>query len=378
MSDPHEYQPITNLDEAIRTAPVQLIGTGDGVLIVRGNREVRVSGESACEAVQLILTMGMEVTTRRQIRESFPEISRPAIDELIESLYSRRILIPVGDVSTALIESGKESELDIFYWNFDQKAENVTQSLSKVKVAIMGVNGITRSLAMALSASEMRNYDVVDYPLLRNLRLFNEEGRVRPDQWPLSVMPPLDYMQWRDDADFEKIDVLVAATDFGGRFLMREWNEFCVANGINYLPIVLEKMSGYIGPFVIPGETACYECLRARENSHIENPDQVRFAEKSAFQRQEVVGNLPSMASILGDIAAVELIKFYSGITSPKVGRLIHVNLFTTEMISRKVLVVPRCSVCSPACTLPKNNTEKTINLPGNVLVKDLMLNESH
>jgi hypothetical protein len=54
------------------------------------------------------------------------------------------------------------------------------------------------------------------------------------------------------------------------------------------------------------------------------------------------------MASILGNIAAFELIKLYSGaLPRSKVGTLIEVNLLGTKLTSRKVLKVPRCIICS-------------------------------
>jgi hypothetical protein len=55
------------------------------------------------------------------------------------------------------------------------------------------------------------------------------------------------------------------------------------------------------------------------------------------------------MASILGDIAAFELTKFYSGVIPQwNVGTMIEVNLLATHLTTRKVLKVPRCRACSP------------------------------
>ncbi|MFB3146853.1 MAG: hypothetical protein ACE1ZO_06975, partial [Nitrospirales bacterium] len=60
----------------------------------------------------------------------------------------------------------------------------------------------------------------------------------------------------------------------------------------------------------------------------------------------------PSMASILGDIAAMEMTKFYSqSMPLWNVGKLIEVNLLATRMTPRKVLKLPRCPVCSPLQT---------------------------
>ena len=71
-----------------------------------------------------------------------------------------------------------------------------------------------------------------------------------------------------------------------------------------------------------------------------------------AFDTQTVVGFHPSMASILGNIAAMELTKFYSqAMPLWNVGKLIEVNLLATRMIPRKVLKLPRCPVCGPLQT---------------------------
>jgi hypothetical protein len=67
-----------------------------------------------------------------------------------------------------------------------------------------------------------------------------------------------------------------------------------------------------------------------------------------AYEGQGVGGFLPSMASVLGDITAIELTKFYSrALPLWKTGTVMEVNLLAGRIDSRKVLRVPRCRVCS-------------------------------
>ena len=157
----------------------------------------------------------------------------------------------------------------------------------------------------------------------------------------------MPYEKWVQSLKPESLDCLIATSDFGGLQLMRQWNEFCVQHGRHFLPVVLQDLIGYVGPLVIPGETACFECLRARQNANLEEASARRAAEHAAFEGQGIVGCHPAMASVLGDIAAIELTKFY-GIRMPiwQVGTLIEVNLLAGRMTPRKVLKVPRCAVC--------------------------------
>jgi thiazole/oxazole-forming peptide maturase SagC family component len=124
-------------------------------------------------------------------------------------------------------------------------------------------------------------------------------------------------------------------------------------------------MIGSVGPLVVPGDTACYECLRARENANLADPQLARASEAGAFQRRAVTGFHPSMASVLGDLAAIELTKFFGGGLPTRVGRLIEVNLLATTLRTRKVLKVPRCQVCSPANRRSEISTDKNIFMPG-------------
>jgi len=159
---------------------------------------------------------------------------------------------------------------------------------------------------------------------------------------------------------------LIATSDFGGMQLMREWNQFCYEANIQFFPVVLQNAVGYVGPLIVPGETACFECLRARQNSHLADPEIQRATEYRAFEGQLVNGFHPSMASVLGDIAAFELTKFYGRVPRWRVGTLIEVNLLIPSIVTRKVLKIPRCSVCSQLNKHSPVTTDRVVYVPSN------------
>jgi bacteriocin biosynthesis cyclodehydratase domain-containing protein len=315
------------------------------VILRRGSIQVLIGGDRSLEALETVVdALKGDGATIEEVCTRFAAPDRPAVRELIEHLMARQLVVPAG---TDLVPVGAEGPLDVFYWHFGSSASEINKRLTRVRVAIVGVNHISRQLAQSLTSAGMTSVEVIDYPLLRNLSLFGEDDTVRAGQWRVATAP-LSYDDWAARLKPDSCECLVATSDFGGLRLMRQWNALCIEHGRHFLPVVLQDMIGYVGPSVIPGETACFECFLARLDSNRTGQSREYAPEIKAFEGQHVAGFHPSMASVLGDIAAVELTKFYSR-TLPlwKVGVVMEVNLLAGRIDARKVLRVPRCRGCS-------------------------------
>ncbi len=342
---------------------LQLIETDDGVVLKRGRVTVKVEGEGAAEVVRTVLAIAAEgPVTREAVCERFPVADRAAVEELVRGFEARRMLVPVDPSADG---STPETALDVFYWHFDKRTAEVAAQLDRAPIAILGVNEVSRQLAATLAASGAGNVEVVDYPLLSNVRLFDDDGTLAPGAWPARLEPATSYREWAGRVNPSELGCLVATSDFGSQALLRPWNEYAVTHGCHFLPVVLQDLIGYVGPLVVPGETACLECVRARQNAHLADPETTRVAESAAFAGQGVNGFHPAMASILGDLAAIELTKFYGGLVPARPGRLIEVNLLAPLLTERVVLKVPRCAVCSPLRARSPVSQDRRVFVPG-------------
>jgi len=355
-------------DEAnmpLKVLPLQIIELQSGVLLKRGCTEFKVSGEGASKIVRQILSVAhANGITREEICHTFPPEERKTVDTLVEQLVARHLLVP-SNKHTEPSNDGTESPLDILYWHFGQSASQVLGQLNSHHFVIVGINTISRQLAASLRESGVTNVTVVDDPRLRNLRFFDQDGNMNRERWPSSLPFPLPWEDWERNQHTQPLDCLVGTSDFGGQEELRKWNSFCLARSSHFLPIVLKNLIGYVGPLIIPGETACFECLRMRQNAHMESPPIQRAAETAAFDGQHFIGYHPSMTSVLGTIAAFELTKFYSGVLPLwNVGTLLEVNLFTCQMTKRTVQKIPRCLVCSPLMSRPPITPHKTNFVP--------------
>lgn len=328
----------------LKALPVQFLQSPAGVILKRGCTELRISGEGATDAVQRVLRMTIErQATLEQICEQFALPNREQVGSLIHELVKKRILVSVDD---HIGGEGPETNLEIFYWHFGEPAFKVAERINACKFFILGVNFVSRQLATSLFSSGVTAVQIVDQPLLRNIRLFDEAGQLDVSQW--TIPKPLDFRAWLTDFDNKSPSCIVATSDFGAHDIFREWNRFCVEQNCHFFPVILQNLAGYIGPLVIPRETSCFECLRARQNSHLTDTSGQQVIEENAFEGQLFIGFHPSMASVVGDIAGFELTRFYGGVLpAQKVGTLIEVSLVTRYMATHNVLRVPRCPTCS-------------------------------
>jgi bacteriocin biosynthesis cyclodehydratase domain-containing protein len=346
-----------------RALPIQLVEIDGGVIIVRGSAEIRIVGERAERTVREIWTAASEApTTVDDIVSAYAAPDRDSVRGLIDKLITRRILIEAGVRDET---AGVESALEIFYWNFGLTERQVTMSLNERRIAILGVNSISRQLATALTSAGVTNLEVVDFTLFRSQRIFGSELRVRTEPWPSSCPEPLAYDAWIRRDSPTGPDCMIAACEHAATSALLDWNRHCVDNDIAFLPVVLRRLVGQVGPFVVPRETACYECLCARQNSHLRSFEALRAVEAQSPFGEAVAGFFPSMGSILGDIAALELVKFYAGQMPYKVGHFIEVNLLAAELTSHKVLRVPRCRTCAAAMTTSSFGLERADFVPG-------------
>lgn len=335
---------LLNHNTILRAFPVQCVETPEGIIIKRGCTQIKVSGHGAAEVTRMVLTSTAEDgATFDELATLFPSTFRPHLEHIIDRLISCRFLMPANGPLAP--EQPQESCLDVFYWHFGKSAGTVAEKLNRLRIVILGVNCISRQFIRSLDASMVHHFTVVDVPVLRNQRLFGETGHLITREWPEQLAAPVAYDAWKQSIDSTKFDCLVATSDFGGSEEMRQWNRLCVERNWLFLPVVLQDLVGHIGPLVIPGETACYECLTARLNS---NQDHCS-SEVMIPEEQSVFGFHPSMASMLGDLAAFEVMRvFGDALPNRKVGTLIEVKLLVPELKARKILKIPRCSVCSP------------------------------
>jgi molybdopterin-synthase adenylyltransferase len=343
-----------------KSLPAQIIPAGATVVLKRGCIEIRFQGSQYADRLALLLKFFRSGSTEQEFLSRVEEAHRSETHALLRLLTAKNFIIPVTGIETQL--TGREPHLDVFYWHFEPQPYTIVGRLQSRRIVLLGDNSLTRELSQALALSGFGHITAVAYPL-------PESPHKRTDREAISSQNgwcPIPHETWIQTEDWRSVDCLVATSDVGGRELLRQWNELAIRQQCHFLPVVLQDALGFIGPLVIPGETACYECLVARENSHIDDPELHRTVERAAYEGSCVAGFHPLMVSVLSSLAAFELMKFYAEMVGVRnVGTMIEVDLLATRIMARKVLKLPRCMMCSSLLNQPSISCHKPLTSSG-------------
>jgi hypothetical protein len=217
--------PMMSSKERFFALPVQMIEVSDGIVLKRGGSEFLISGTNAAHAVKLVWkTATAHGISLPRLRRCFDRAAGPEVDALLKNLVERRLLVPTDNQTCPL--SAHEDNLDSFYWNFGQSAKQVGQTLNRVRLAIIGVNLISRQLISSLASSNYHNFVLLDHPLHRNEKLFSHSDRLKSGEWSPSLPQP---QAWRPRFKCDELgDCIVVTSDFGGQQAFRNWNKFCL------------------------------------------------------------------------------------------------------------------------------------------------------
>ena len=345
-----------NKQPKIFSVNVQIVSHKDNIILVRGATEILIEGKDATEITVDILQKCKDGSTYEELLSFFPKNLQTEIKKLLDDLLIKGILFYENRDNKNFKVTNEESDFDIFGWQFGLSEKEIKKKVDNIDLHILGVNNISIHLINSLSNAGFENIKLIDYFPLNNQKLIPSLSQTYTEQ-------TIEFERWLDEFDKTKQNCLVPTCDFGGQPVIRYWNEFSVKDNLHYFPLILDKSIGYIGPFVIPNESSCYECMWVRENSNQEDPELFRYLESSLLNKSFITGFHPSMPRQIADIATTELSKFYLNISSSMVNRISIYKFLIPDLKTQNILKIPRCRVCSPLVKSPSVNTDLSLLL---------------
>jgi bacteriocin biosynthesis cyclodehydratase domain-containing protein len=126
-----------------------------------------------------------------------------------------------------------------------------------------------------------------------------------------------------------------------------EWNRLALAAGTSWLPVLpLDGRFAGVGPLVVPGETACYECYRIRRASNLEYAEEFWLLEDVP----RPAAAAPALLATLGGLATIVVLRWLVERDAELPGVLIALEPAGAPRVwSHNVYRVPRCPACSDA-----------------------------
>jgi bacteriocin biosynthesis cyclodehydratase domain-containing protein len=238
--------------------------------------------------------------------------------------------------------------------------------LAQSTVGLIGTGGIGSNVATLLAAAGVGHLvvsdgDTVELSNLTRQTLYTEESvgrlkvevaaaRLREINSEVKVTPvPFGF----DSADlvsdyFADCDFIVLSADTPRE--IHEWiSTKATALGIPYSTAGYIEGYAVVGPLVVPGETACYECSR---NEHAIF-GQLR-GDASSLRQLNLKRQAPSFGPLNFYVAAVqvnEAIRYLTGLTPQTLGTRRAIDFATYETTEEHYERRADCPACSPAQT---------------------------
>lgn len=149
-------------------------------------------------------------------------------------------------------------------------------------------------------------------------------------------------------------------------------NRAALAQRRPWLPVTLTGAQLWLGPLMLPGQTACWECLaqRLRHNRQIDHFI-IHNSDHEAYIPRPLAA-LPATAPIAAGMVATEVAKWLvQGQNRQLTNRLVTFNTVTSELEAHPVIKRPQCPACGdpqafrPQHPLPLTSRIKTFTGDG-------------
>lgn len=145
----------------------------------------------------------------------------------------------------------------------------------------------------------------------------------------------------------EKFDLVLLFDTRLDRTLQMKINSACFETNTEFLPVRLEEDSLMIGPYVVPKEKACLNCLDERIKSNKDVPDLKEQYYSSFDLHNSGITVPPHTLGIIESIVVDEVIKGLSGIKKPQtLETMIEYQTYSYELNRHNTPKNPFCAVC--------------------------------
>lgn len=135
--------------------------------------------------------------------------------------------------------------------------------------------------------------------------------------------------------------------------LLTAINQAALAADLPWIMAQTDGDTGYVGPTIIPHQTPCYQCVELRRTANRPDLSPAAATDGQGLVRGFAPVTPPLLASV-GALAALDAMRMLTRIAVPQTaGRILRLDLLSTEITYHRVLRFPHCPACGYGDTRP-------------------------
>lgn len=275
------------------------------------------------------------------------EEARDAIDYLL----TEKILINFDEFEKISKDEFYGRELSYFYMLSNKNKKAKFENVRHKKIAILGVGGIGSVVAEMIVRAGFDNLLLVDNDVVESSNLIRQIGYLREDvnkskldssfRHLLQINPKTDIKIANVFVDNnETLKTLLRDTDFvvctfdkPFRVIRPMVNDVCVELKKPVLFSGFAEHVGMVGPFVVPGKTACLKCINKEHNEPI--------------NRLDMVPSYGPLCGIIGNFVTDEIINYFIKFKKTSLqNKTLMLNLYNDKLKVIKWNKNSDCPIC--------------------------------
>lgn len=167
-----------------------------------------------------------------------------------------------------------------------------------------------------------------------------------PPSFPTGVQSELDDLS----AAVQRADHVISVTDEPRPETDAQLNELALSTDTRWTRARVDGYDAVVGPTVVPGETACFDCYRVRRDANVPERDGYRrhLADRGTAQGRTLPA---SFTSLVAGVVGTEVYNQRTDGAGFTGGRVLHYDLYNLSVELNEVLSLPRCESCGDDTT---------------------------
>ncbi len=260
-----------------------------------------------------------------QITAAGGEKILPTTIEFFLKMLRANGILQEGQSDLEIASNNDDTEnLRQFFSHYTQNPNGMVSALTQTRLAIIGDGQLKNSIKTAAAKNQIQS--ITDF----SIDDLNNSGF---------------------ETNLKNLDLVVACSKNPDYSFFEKINELCLKTGTRWMRVTIEGTSAFVGPTIIPFQTACFHCYSKRALSNSIDPEGLT-AYQEHFQENEMPkseGTLPTFIDLIGNTAILDLVRLITGFAAPAtVGRLLELKPENYSSQGHDILRLPRCKVCRP------------------------------
>jgi ribosomal protein S12 methylthiotransferase accessory factor len=145
-------------------------------------------------------------------------------------------------------------------------------------------------------------------------------------------------------------DLVIVTLSKEAQFWLRKASDYIDSGQHQALFGSLDGLESWVGPWIVPGETCCWNCLHLRRLGTAQQPSLAHELAQATMKSQQTSRArtlLSPMASMVGQHLSMEVLKLLLRYAPSNLGSHVQVqNLVTGESQQHAIIPMPWCEVC--------------------------------